>query len=167
MSFKSRSARSSACEWLHLNSIHDNMVAVSLLLPHFPFSSRLSDHFFLPPALSSPLLHLICLLGPKTIGFGTNQDSRIIDCMGFVDRHSTFYSFFIVWLTGTMDSIKSAKLLSKTIETIRHNKNIKTIGCAVPVNKNYKINAPGILVGPKSYGFGTTRSRDTRHLPNQ
>ena len=68
-----------------------------------------------------------------------------------------------------MDSIKSAKLLSKTIETIKkHKKNIKkTIECPVPVNKNHKINAPGILVGPKSYGFGTTRSRDTRHLQNQ
>ena len=118
-----------------------------------PFSSRLSDHFFLPPALSSRLPDLLCLLGPKTIGFGANQDSRIIDCMGFVDRHSTFYSFFIVWLTGTMDSIKSAKLLSKTIETIKNHK--KIIECAVPVNKNHKINDPGILVGPKSYGLGT------------
>ena len=25
----------------------------------------------------------------------------------------------------------------------------------MPVSKNHKINDPGILVGPKSYGFGT------------
>ena len=83
----------------------------------------------------------------------------------FADRCNVFYTFFILWLTGAMDSIKNAKLLSKTIETIKNHK--KTSECVVPVNKNYKINAPGILVGPKSYGFGTTRSRDTRHLPNQ
>ena len=52
----------------------------------------------LPPALSSRLPHLLCLLGPKTIGSGTNQDSRIIDFMVFVDRHSTFYSCFMVFL---------------------------------------------------------------------
>ena len=32
------------------------------------------------------------------------------------DRCNGFYTFFILWLTGAMDSIKSAKLLSKSIE---------------------------------------------------
>ena len=38
----------------------------------------------------------------------------------FADRRNGFYSFFIIWLTGAMDSDKTAKLLSKVIKTIKN-----------------------------------------------
>ena len=37
----------------------------------------------------------------------------------------------------------------------------------MPVNKNYKINAPGILVGPKSYGFGTEEAEEVGEAGGQ
>ena len=41
---------------------------------------------------------------------------RMVGFHTLVDRCNIFYTFFILWLTGAMDSIKSAKLLSKSIE---------------------------------------------------
>ena len=41
---------------------------------------------------------------------------RMVGFHTLADRYNTFYTFFILWLTGAMDSIKSAKLLSKSIE---------------------------------------------------
>ena len=35
------------------------------------------------------------------------------------DRCNIFYTFFILWLTGAMDSIKSAKLLSKRLKILK------------------------------------------------
>ena len=36
----------------------------------------------------------------------------------FADRRNGFYSFFLIWLTGAMDSDKTAKLLSKIIKKL-------------------------------------------------
>ena len=56
--------------------------------------------------------------GPKTIGFGTNQDSRSIDFMVFVDRHSTFYNFFTFFLWFFMVSIVLLSNFALLIESI-------------------------------------------------
>ena len=37
----------------------------------------------------------------------------------YADRCNGFYSFFIIWLTGAMDSDKTAKLLSKIIKNYK------------------------------------------------
>ena len=39
--------------------------------------------------------------------------------------------------------------------------------CAMPVNKNNKINDPGILVGPKSYGLGTEDAEEVGEAGGQ
>ena len=37
----------------------------------------------------------------------------------------------------------------------------------MPVNKNHKINDPGILVGPKSYGFVTEEAEEVGEAGGQ
>ena len=49
------------------------------------------------------------LAAPRVVGFHT-----------LADRCNVFYTFSIRWLTGAMDSITSAKLLSHSIENIQN-----------------------------------------------
>ena len=60
--------------------------------------------------------------------FGSLAAPWRVGCHTFVDRCNGFYTFFILWLTGAMDSIKSAKIQSKNIKNIKKYKtNIKII----------------------------------------
>ena len=50
------------------------------------------------------------------VDLDTLAAARVVGFHTLADRCNGFYTFFILWLTGAMDSIKSAKLLSKSIE---------------------------------------------------
>ena len=59
------------------------------------------------------------------VDLDTLAAARVVGFHTFGDRCIEFYTFPILWLTGAMDSIKCAKLLSKSIEN--HNKYRKSI----------------------------------------
>ena len=50
------------------------------------------------------------------VDLDTLAAARVVGFHTFAERSNGFYTFSILWLTGAMDSIKSAKLLSKSIE---------------------------------------------------
>ena len=62
--------------------------------------------------------------------------ARVVGFHSLADRRNTFYTCSILWLTGAIESITSATLLSKSIETYQKYKNIETLRHNM---KKYKI----------------------------